>query len=313
MDEREAIAAIRVISAVARADGKISEEERVAFQQAIAEFGPQLSSGANFEELLTQPTDLAADLAEVKTPLLRKSVFETAYAMSIIDGSASEEENKILAQIRDALGVGTEETVMSRVLAIRRGVQGAVPILDPKERAARVQQIIRERSAAAAIFGFMPIPIVSEVLVMVQIDSVITGVSEMWGQPLTRKEAFARFGVVLSMALAQGAVHSLFKSIPGIGWVVGSTVGGVTAYAVTRSIGAVVNYHFEKGGDTTPAELKKVFAESKAEAKKAYETDKAAIEEHSKEVEALTKKLERNEISVEEFDKQVEALMKKSS
>jgi hypothetical protein len=133
---------------------------------------------------------------------------------------------------------------------------------------------------------------------------------------MTRKERLARFGVVLSMAMAQTALHSLVKLIPGWGTAIGAAAGALTAFAVTRAIGRVVNHHFEREGQTTTAELKKVFLDQKTAAKEAFASEESKVdalrESHAKEISALTEQLERNEITVEEFDQKVEKLVKGS-
>ena len=84
---------------------------------------------------------------------------------------------------------------------------------------------------------------------------------------------------------------------------------------VTHSVGSVIDYHFEKEGKTTAAELKKVFAERKVAAKASYEAQKATIERvkeaHSAEIAELTSKLDKKEITVEQFDAKMDELMKK--
>src|SRR5689334_2335339 len=98
MEQQEAIAGIRIIAAVARADGKLEDAEKVAFEQAVSELAPELPGGLTAEKLLTEEIDLDATLAEVKSPVMRKAVFESAFAMSLVDGSASDEENAVVAK-----------------------------------------------------------------------------------------------------------------------------------------------------------------------------------------------------------------------
>jgi len=317
MNEQEAIAAIRVVGAVARADGKVSEEEKIAFRQAVAEFNPKLPDGTDVEKLLGEESDLDADLAAIKSPVMRKAVFDTAVAMSLVDGESSSDENKVLARVRSAFAESTtgEPSLLERALKMREQMDGGEPVLDPATRTQRVRDLISRRALWASVFGAIPIPLVSDVGVLVQIDLLVGGVSMVWGHPLTRKERFARFGAVISLAMAQSAIHSLFKLIPGWGSVAGAVGGGVTAFVVTHAIGSVVNYHFEKEGKTTAAELKQVFKTQKTEAKSEYESKKSEIEamraKHADELATLSAKLEKKEITQEEFNAKLAELSSK--
>jgi uncharacterized protein (DUF697 family) len=311
----EVLAGLRVIGAVARADGKISKEERALFQTAVTEFHPTLPDGSSLESLLTRPSNLEADLAAVKAPAVRRAVFEFAYAMSASDG-AVKEEGDLLKKIREAFQVerpeGTEHAVGDMV-SHNAWYAKVEPTLDPVERAERVKGILYRRTMNAAIIGAIPVPFVTDVGVLLQVSAVIDEIALVWGQPQTRQEKIACFGVLFSLAAAQSAVHSLIKLIPGWGTVAGAVSGAIGSYVVVGAVGRVVNYHFEKDGKTTSAELRKVFSEQKAEVKKSYDADKQRIDaakaKHGAELEALAKQLEAKEITRPEYEKQLESLL----
>jgi uncharacterized protein (DUF697 family) len=313
MNENESIAAIRIIGAVARADGAVTDDEKTAFRAAVAEFNPKLPDGTDLERLLAEESDLDADLAAVSSPVLRRAVFDTAIAMSLIDGATSADENAVLARIRAAFATSGETSVLERTLERRQKLVSANPILDPEERNRRVRELIASRALWAGVFGALPIPVVCDIGVLIQIDSLVEAVALTWGHPLTRKERLARFGAVISVAMAQSAVHSLLKLIPGWGSVAGAVGGSLAAFVVTHAVGSAVQYHFEHEGKTTAAELKKVFAEKKVEAKQSYEAQKGTIErvkdKHADEIQKLSAQLEKDEITVEEFDQKVAELV----
>ena len=309
MNQDEAASAIRVIGAVAQADGTITDEERLAFRQALTDFAPNMPDGTTVDSILDKPIDVDEALAGVKSPVMRKAVFEAAFAMSIVDGRATPEENDVIKKIRASFDFATEASVLDQALIDNRRATDAAPVLSADERRERIDALCNRRALLAAVFGAIPLPLVGDFGVLLQIDAVIEGVAVTWGHPLIRKERFVRFGAVLSIAIAQSAVHSLIKLIPGYGSVAGAFGGALTAYMATFAIGRVVNYHFEKEGKTTAAELRSVFAKSKEDAKKAYEKDKdkidAAKNAHAAEIAALTKQLEKKEITAEELDAKV--------
>jgi uncharacterized protein (DUF697 family) len=308
----EVLAGLRIIGAVARADGKITKEERTLFTQAVAELTPELPDGTLVEDLLTKESDLEADLAAVKTPAIRRAVFEVSYFMSASDG-AVKEEGDLLKRIRQAYEDTTGKSAIADMLVHNARQLSVEPTLDPSERAARVTGVIDRRGLRAGIIGAIPLPFFTDVGVLLQVSAVIDEVALVWGQPLTKQEKWAAFGALLAIAGAQGAMHSLIKMIPGWGTVAGAVTGAVGSYVLVGAIGRAVNYHFEKDGKTTPAELRKVFHEQKAEAKKSYEADKERIAEaqtkHAKALEELATKADKGEITREEYDQQVEALL----
>ena len=73
MNQDEAVSAIRVIGAVAQADGTITHEERLAFRQALTDFAPNLPDGTTVDSILEKQIDLDEALAGVKSPIVRKA------------------------------------------------------------------------------------------------------------------------------------------------------------------------------------------------------------------------------------------------
>lgn len=309
----EVLAGLRIIGAVARADGKITKEERALFTNAVTELSPKLPDGTAVEDLLTKESNLESDLGAVTTPAIRRAVFEVAYAMSASDG-AVEEEGDILKKIRTSFAVKSDDDAIGEMVSHNAGYAPVEPTFDVAERAARVKSVINRRSISAGIIGAIPVPLITDIGVLLQVSAVIDDIGLVWGQPLTRQEKMAGFGALLSIALAQTAVHSLIKLVPGWGTVAGAVSGAVGSYVLVNAVGRAVNYHFEKGGETTPAELRKVFHEQKAEAKKSYDADKERIEtarkEHAPELEALAKQLDEKEITKAEYEQKLEALLK---
>lgn len=309
----EVLAGLRIIGAVARADGKISKEERALFTQAVTELSPKLPDGTPVEDLLTKDSNLDADLEAVTTPAVRRAVFEVAYAMSASDG-AVKEEGDLLKKIRSAFAVKTDDDAIAQMVEHDASHLAVEPTLDPAERAARVKAVIQRRALNAGILGAIPVPLLTDIGVLLQVSAVIDDIALVWGQPLTRQEKVAGLGALLSIAMAQTAVHSLIKLIPGWGTVAGSVSGAVGSYVVVGAVGRATNYHFEQDGKTTAADLRRVFHEQKKDVKKSYEADKERIEraraEHAPELEALAQKLEAKEITKAEYEKKLEALLK---
>jgi len=307
MNDQEGKAALRILGAVARADEKIDDSEREALKQAILDFDTPLADGTTVESLLMEDVDLDAQIALVTSPVARRAVYQAAIAMSLVDGAPSAEENALIARIRAAFAMSQKESVLEKTF--EGAFTGATePVLDPEARRKRVDAIRASRAVWAGVFGAMPIPFVGQVGVLLMFDSVTRDIAALWGHSLTRKERVARFGALVSFALAQGAVQELIKLVPGWGSAAGAIGGAVFAFTSTWALGRAVDFHFEQEGKATTADLKKIFSTAKADGKKVYEdkkSDIATASKHQGELEALAKKLEAGEITAEEFDRRV--------
>ncbi|MBX3226442.1 MAG: TerB family tellurite resistance protein [Labilithrix sp.] len=315
MSQAEVTAALRVIGAVARADGKISDEERKLFRSAVAELVPVVE-GKSLEDLLTEPSDLEADLAAVTSPVVRRAVFEVAYAMATSDG-AVQSENDVLKKIRNAFSVESGDGQLDDFLRRRAYDLPVSPALDPVERQARVKAVLARRTMNAAILGALPIPFVGDVGVLLQLGAVVDEISILWGQPLTGKEKWTRFASILSIAMAQSAAHSLVKMIPGWGTLAGAVSGAVVSYVAVGAVGRAVNHFYETDGKATPAELRKVFSEEKGKLRKEYGANEAKVEQakaaHGAELTALAERLAAKEITSEEYERKVNELLGQAS
>jgi uncharacterized protein (DUF697 family)/tellurite resistance protein len=313
MNENEAVAAIKILGAVAQADGRVQPEEVAALRQAIADWQPAGDGRLDVATLLAEPVDLAAELPHVKSPIARRAVLESAIAISLADGSASDAENKALARIREAFagpeGESLLETAMRKRAEARLTSTSFHAILDPTERDKMVSRYVRTKAAIAMFAGFIPLPFVSGVLVYLIWDDTIDGVAALWGHQLTRAERVARFGGTLAVGVAGAAIQSLLHFVP----VVGSVVHGMTSYVTTIALGYAVSRSFAADGKLSKEELEKAFAEGKMLGKKAYEEDKAKLTstaaQHEAEIRALSKKLEANEITIEEYEAQLSRLL----
>jgi len=123
MERSEKEASLRVLLAVARADGVVDPEERRTLAVLASEVGvADPSSGA---------IDLDAELARLRSPEARQRVLDAAHAMANVDGRCSPEEYAVLERIHAALGAGkpgievAEREWASRMKGARQGIDQA--------------------------------------------------------------------------------------------------------------------------------------------------------------------------------------------
>jgi hypothetical protein len=307
MERIEALSALRVLGAVAQADGKVDPSEVEALRHALADWAPEMPDGVDVVRLLSEPVDLDAELARIKTPVARRAVFESAIAMALADGMATEAENGVLSRIRETLGSSARSTLAEQSMQQKPEQWGfpSGPVLDPDERARRVSAYVRQRASRVFLYNIIPLPILTGLLSLLEWDRMIDGIALIYGHPLTRGERAARFGGVLGMAMLGSTVHSLLHVAPFIGSAVAASAG----YAVTIGLGYAVDATLRSEGKATKAEIAKAYADGKQASKKALAEDKAQLEEQSERhrlaLSELSHKLETNEIDLDEYERGV--------
>jgi uncharacterized protein (DUF697 family)/uncharacterized tellurite resistance protein B-like protein len=315
----ESIASLRLLVAVAKADGVLREEERIALEAALRDYEPDGEHGVDpklaLGLLLGEDPDLDAILGAIRTEDARTQVYGAAYAVANADGACSPEEAAVLDRVRRTFAIGQEQQAyLERVFQPRtvvvRDKPGAVPMFEGIERRQKIEGETRKTAIVSALLGAFPLPLLS-----IATELAVTGlqvalakdIASYYGEEIDAEKAtglLAGFGVGTG---ARIAVTSLLKVFPG--W--GSAAGAMAAYASTYAVGKVLTDYFEEGGGD-PANLKDKFASARKEGKAVYQSDKSKIDakaEASKDkLAALGKKLEAGEITAVEFEAQATAL-----
>ncbi|MBS2017878.1 MAG: hypothetical protein JST00_33685, partial [Deltaproteobacteria bacterium] len=106
MERRETEAALRLLHAVAMADGSITADERSALAAVAESLGAQPEPGG--------AVDLAKEASCITSNAAKIVTFEAAVALAAADGRCSPEEHAILEWLRDALGLSLPLPVSAR-------------------------------------------------------------------------------------------------------------------------------------------------------------------------------------------------------
>jgi tellurite resistance protein len=93
MDAREAQACLRILLAVARADGSIDDDEH----HAIKQLASSLDVGA---PRLREELDLDAEIAALASADARRATFEAAIAIANLDGRCTKDEHALLERLQ---------------------------------------------------------------------------------------------------------------------------------------------------------------------------------------------------------------------
>lgn len=108
MAESQFVSLIRTWAAVAWADGKIADAERVALQRLIDGAELSVDDRATANQFLAAPVELGAGLAEL-APDSRRGIYKAACRMAAVDREVTDSERSLLVRLRDGLGLTVDD------------------------------------------------------------------------------------------------------------------------------------------------------------------------------------------------------------
>lgn len=285
--EAEGLAGLRVLVAVACADGKLSVEERASLESALKDRGID----APIDALIDDVMDLDTALAAVESQDVRKQIYIAAAGMALADGTVAEEEESVLARIREAWSLGDDASREAARLAAfatapSTGSEISLQRLELDVARREAQRATREAAILAACVGAAPIPFVAEVVQLLLQNRLMDQILSFYGKDLTVKERAAVTGAALGLGFARFGLGGLMKLVP----VWGSVFGIATGYVTTWGFGTALWRSIES--NTLDASgLKKAFKEARSEGKAYYEEHKDEIAVEAKEREADAQRL----------------------
>ncbi len=103
--EHEALACLKVLVALMKADGKIEPSERASLEGAIAGF--ELGAMVTVDSLLDAEIDVDAELAHITSPEARAQTYRSASFMVNADGRKVPSEIALLDRIAAATDVSS--------------------------------------------------------------------------------------------------------------------------------------------------------------------------------------------------------------
>lgn len=113
MERIETHAALRLLYAVAIADGNVSAEEERALTAVAEDLGVDVDPSGLAIDIPAEAGRLVSKAAKVAT-------FEAAVALAVVDGRCTPEEHAVLERMRAALGVDLPMPVAEREQAWQR-------------------------------------------------------------------------------------------------------------------------------------------------------------------------------------------------
>ena len=314
--ENEALASLRILVAMARADGTVHNDERKSLAAALESL--ELPGGMTVEKLLSEEVDVDAQLAELASADARDQIYRSAFFMAYADGACTKEESDLLDKIAAVTKPSPEQRAALERMFVGRATGGEAPleivrIDDPARRSDEVKKRVLRYAVLTAALGAFPIPglaIATDLAVVAVQLKMIRDVGGLWGHVVDRAAAKSiLYGVGLGTG-ARLAVNNLAKLLPG--W--GSVIGATTSFASTYALGAVIERVFASGqkevGD--PAALRTQFKKAEEEARAVYADQKDVIIQSQRQnkatFDALTADLKAGKITQDDFDARVAEL-----
>ncbi len=307
----EGKACLRALVAVAKADGRITDDELTALVSTLgtvpgaSDLGPYLQEKVDFDQVL----------AEITSPEAREQLWQSAYSMVHIDRKATSAEQKLLDRMS-----ATFQLDEAKVSTTRRVFEEAKdtllpsnidPITDPAKRQKEIDQDVLKYSVLSAVLGAFPVPgvaIATDLAIIALQVKLVRDIGQYWGHKVDKAAAKTLLGGLGLGTGARIAVSNLAKLVP----VWGSTFGATTAFATTWALGKVANRYFESGQKESVADLKKELKAKESEGKDAYAQQKDAIErkrqEAASKLTSLNEQRKAGTISQADYERQVAEL-----
>ncbi|NJK55203.1 MAG: universal stress protein [Pleurocapsa sp. SU_5_0] len=311
----EALARLKVLVYVAKADGNLDEQEKIQLKSGLQ--NESLPEGVNWENLLNEEIDLSTELAQITSPEAQELTYYAAYTLANANAEYHLNEAKAIAQISAKFNFEAEKVQqLNRLVDESYNIQkdgNIQPIHDPKQRAEVIHQKTLLCSTATAILGGLPSPILSTYAqaAAFRLQTVlISEIAGLWGYPKFDAK-FLLEDMVGSLRLVSAWLTALdlAKLVPKLG----SNIGAADAFTATWAMGQVANSYFECGQKLAPVTLRQAFRNARKEGEKIYQLNESAIAKQNKihklPIKSLTESLKGNKITLEAYQKQIQQLL----
>lgn len=295
MENEEILAGLRLLVAVAKADGKLHPEERKALADALD--GVELPDAPSIDALLDEEADIDALVDALTSQAARNEAYKSAYSMAHADGKCSDEERELLETLRERMVVSQKDaSLIEKAFAETKDIvllSNINPIADPEKRAREIREDVIRYSALSAALGAFPVPglsIATDLAVVALQVKLIRDIGQYFGHTITGPAARSMlYGLGFGTG-ARVAISNLVKFVPGYGSLFGATTAFATTFALGKTFEKYFDSHVDFDAEAFDAgAVKDDLAKAEKEGKKAYKENKAEIEQKA---EAAKAKLE---------------------
>ncbi len=277
VEPQEAIAGLKLLVCLAKADGKMHPEETKILTEAWKK-AQQLSTlpeDITIESILAEDLQIEEILPKIVTPKVQRVLYKTAYVMAKIDGIIPE-QRIILDKIAANFQLESQDSIVNDDSLTELAIQSphdvieaiAAQLVSVKE----VRDLILDYAIGIAIFGFNPIPginIVTDAVAFGLILKMIRDIGSKWGYPKGQDafsiigSIFGGFGALLTAIASWAAISLVGIYIP----VIGEFATASFFFTLTWAIGQATNQFYLSGRQLNAAALKQAFIQAQKEGK----------------------------------------------
>jgi uncharacterized protein (DUF697 family)/uncharacterized tellurite resistance protein B-like protein len=315
MSPREALASIRIVLCVAKADGRFAPEEETAIAQILKTLpeGTFGTENPTIESLLAEDINLELELSHLSNPEVQNRTYEAALLVAQADGNVDETEAVVLEKIKPIQG---EDTLIGQIIGETKDtiLPGNIPAIhDPEQRAVEIQEDRLKYSILSALLGANPLPgvaIISDIAVIGIQVKLVRDIGQYFGHTVDASAAKSLIGSTAGAVGVRLALSNLSKFIPG--W--GSVVGAVSSFATTWAIGKMAETWFESDCKLDTSALKATYEDAWKEGRRSYDAEKERIAKaeaiHKEALKRLGEDLQAGRITRELYEEKVAELGK---
>ena len=277
VETQEAIAGIKVLVCLAKADGKVYPEE----QKILTEAWQKSQQLSNLPEDLTIADILAEDiqieeiLPQIVTPKIRTLLYKSAYFLAEINGIAPEEQ-AILDKIATSFQLQTPDPSVKNNSPAELAVQSphdfieaiAAQLVSVKE----IRDLILDYAIGIATLGFNPFPginLITNTIAGGLILKMMSDIGSKWGYPQGQDaiaivgSVFGGFGAFFASIASWATISFIGLYVP----IIGEFATASFLFTLTWAIGQATNQYYLSGRQLNAAALKQAFLQAQREGK----------------------------------------------
>lgn len=306
---REALARLKVLICVAKADGILNESEKVQLRSSARVF----ARGMMWDHLLDESIDLSAELAQITTPVEQELTYYTAYRLIAAKAEPHPSEKTIVEQIKDTFNLDAATIEQLHELVNQSyTIQGdgtIQPIEDVQQRAEVIEQKILYGAIATAVLGAFPSPLLSTYTESVALDiqfALISEVGGLWGYTDVESESLFE-GIVGSLGFVSAWLTAIdiAKLLPNLG----TNLGASDAFMATWAIGKTMDAYCQSDRQMSNSAMRQMFKQARKEGEAIYRKNEWAIVEqqntHKLPIKKLTEDIRAKKLGLDVYKRLV--------
>ncbi len=304
----EALARLKVLICVVKADGVLDESEKVQLRASER----LLPLGMMWDKLLDESIDLPAELAQITSPVEQELTYYTAYRLIATKIVPHPQELRIIEQIKDTFSLdATTIEQLHGLVNQSYTIQGETvqPIKDQQQRAEVIDQKILYGAIATSVLGAFPSPLLSTYTEAAALDiqfALISEIGGIWGYPHLEPQSLFE-GIVGSLGFVSAWLTAIdiAKLLPNLG----TNLAASDAFMATWAIGKTTNAYCESQCQLSSITLRQMFKQARKEGEAIYRQNEWAIVEqqntHKLQIKKLTEEIRAKKLTLDNYKQMV--------